>query len=140
MPVLMELRRVLIRENDDTHVVELKETVGGRVFPIMIGFNEASAIERRVMGHRPPRPQTHDLLGSVIQTLGAKVDRVVITQVKTDEMGHGTFYASLHVRQGERVHQIDSRPSDAIALAVGLDVPIFVEEDVLDLVSKSEPE
>ncbi len=140
MPVLMELRRVLIRENDDTHVVELKEVVGPRVFPIMIGFNEASAIERRVMGHKPPRPQTHDLLATMIQTLGAKIDRVIITQVKTDDMGHGTFYASLHVRQGESIHQIDSRPSDAIALAVGLEVPIFVEEEVLELVSKSEPE
>jgi bifunctional DNase/RNase len=136
----MELKRVLIREDDDTHVVELREKTGGRVFPIMIGFNEAAAIERRVMGHTPPRPQTHDLMGNVIAALAGQVERVVINQVKTDELGHGTFYAMLHIRQSGQLHQIDCRPSDAIALAVGLDVPIFVEEDVLELVSKSEPE
>lgn len=127
MAVRMELARVLIRETDDTHVVELREVDGSRVFPIVIGFNEAAAIERRLMGQHPPRPQTHELLASVIEHLGGKIERVVISDLKDH-----TFYARLMVRQGDQVRDIDSRPSDAIALGVASDVPIYVEEHVLD--------
>ena len=64
--VEMELARILIRENDDAHIVELREKDGERIFPIVIGIHEAFAIERRLMNHAPPRPQTHELLANVI--------------------------------------------------------------------------
>lgn len=133
MAVQMELSRILIRETDDTHVVELREVNGERVFPIVIGLHEAAAIERRLMGQQPPRPQTHELLASVIEEMGGKVERVVINDLRDH-----TFYARLYVRQGNQLLDIDSRPSDAIALGVATEVPIYVEEHVLDEVCGSE--
>ena len=127
MAVHMTLTRILIRETDDTHVVELREVDGDRVFPIVIGFHEAAAIERRLMEQQPLRPQTHELLSSMISSLGGVVEQVLINDLKDH-----TFYACLRVRQGEKLHEIDSRPSDAIALGVATEVPIYVEEHVLD--------
>ena len=127
MPVRMEIVRVLIRETDDTHVVELREVDGERVFPIVIGFHEAAAIERRLMGQVPPRPQAHELLASVIDQMGGRVESVLINDLKQH-----TFYARLRVRQGQRLCDIDARPSDAIAVGVTTDVPIYVEQHVLE--------
>ena len=131
MAIHMELTRVLIRETDDTHVVELREVDGDRIFPIVIGFHEAAAIERRLMGQQPPRPQTHELLASVIEQMGGRIERVVINDLKDH-----TFYARLLVRQDGKVLDIDSRPSDAIALGVATEVPIYVEDHVLDEVCR----
>ena len=133
MAICMELARVLMRETDDTHVVELREVDGDRIFPILIGVNEAAAIERRLMGHQPPRPQTHELLASVIGEMGGVVERVVI-----NDLQEHTFFARLIIRQDGALLDIDCRPSDAIALGVATDVPIFVEEHVLDEVGRSE--
>lgn len=141
MPIRMELARVLIRETNDSHVVELRESESEgqgegqnpRVFPIVIGLTEAAAIERRLMGQQPPRPQTHELLADVIEQLGAVVEKVLITDLKD-----GTFFASLVLKQQGREVVIDSRPSDAIALGVATDVPIFVEEHVLDEIYREE--
>lgn len=133
MAVQMELARVLIRETDDTHVVELREIDGERIFPIVIGLNEAAAIERRLMGQTPPRPQTHELLATVIEAMGGKIERVVINDLRDH-----TFYARLLIRQDQELLDIDSRPSDAIALGVATDVPIFVEPHVLEEVCRSE--
>ncbi len=131
--VKMELARVLIRETDDMHVVELREVDGERVFPIVIGLNEAAAIERRLMGQVPPRPQTHELLANILDELGWTLDRVVINKLESH-----TFFARLHIsREGKRV-DIDSRPSDAIALGVATDVEIYVAEAVLDEVCGGE--
>lgn len=148
MSVRMELARILIRETDDTHIVELREVDGTRIFPIVIGLNEAAAIERRLMQQKPPRPQTHELLANVIEQLGYTLDRVVINDLRHDSFGNGTFYARIHLRKGgapngdsshgDDVIDIDSRPSDAIALGVATDVPIYVEEHVLDEVCRSE--
>ncbi len=133
MPVHMELARILIRETDDTHVVELREVDGERIFPIVIGLHEAAAIERRLMGQEPPRPQTHELLAAVIEQMGGRIERVVINDLKDH-----TFFARLMIRQGDRVIDVDSRPSDAIALGVATDVPIYVEQSVLDEVGRAE--
>ena len=135
MVIRMELARVLIRETtgNDTHVVELREVGGERVFPIVIGLPEAVAIERRLMGQVPPRPQTHELLAQVIEALGAQIDRVVVNDLR-----QGTFYARLILKQGERMVDVDSRPSDALALGVATDVPIYVEDHVLEEVCKPE--
>lgn len=139
MAVEMELARILIRETDDPQVLELREKGGTRVFPIVIGIVEAAAIERRLMGDVPPRPQTHELLVNILSELNVKLEKVVICELRHDQFGNGTFYARLHLRdtEGEQV-DIDARPSDAIALAVGDDAPIFVEEQVLDEVCRPE--
>jgi uncharacterized protein len=133
MAVQMELARILIRETSDTHVVVLREAGGERDFPIVIGLHEAAAIERRLMGQAPPRPQTHELLANVIEAMGGKIEKVVINDLKNQ-----IFYARLHVRMGDHTVNIDSRPSDAIALGVATEVPIFVEEHVLDEVCRGE--
>ena len=133
MLVRMELARILIRETDDTHVVELREVEGERIFPIVIGLHEAAAIERRLMGQKPPRPQTHELLASVIEHLGCSIDRVIINDLRDH-----TFFARLILKRGSEEVDIDSRPSDAIALGVASDVPIYVAEHVLDEVCRPE--
>lgn len=135
MAVQMELVRILIREAQDSHIVELREADGERIFPIVIGLHEASAIERRVMGQTPPRPQTHDLLANIIEEMGGKIERVVITDLR-----ERVFYARLHISRNGETLDIDSRPSDAIALGIANNVPIFVEEHVLDEVCQPETE
>ena len=127
MPVHMEVARILIRETNDTHVVELREKDGDRVFPIMIGLNEAVAINRRILGEDPPRPQTHELLASVIDKLDATLEQVLINALRD-----GTFFARIVLRREGEILDIDSRPSDALALGVATEVPIFVEEHVLN--------
>ena len=133
MIVRVELTRILIRETDDTHIVELREVDGERTFPIVIGLTEAAAIERRLMGQQPPRPQTHELLANIIQQLGYELDRVVINDLREH-----TFYARLYLRKGDEEVDIDSRPSDAIALGAASEIPIFVEEHVRDEVFREE--
>ncbi len=131
MAVRMELSRILIREITDAQFIELCEVGGGRTFPIVVGKPEAYAIDRRLKGIAPPRPQTHELLADVIQNLGGTLEKIVI-----DDLADGTFFAKLYVQQSGEEHVIDSRPSDAIALGVAMQVPIYVEECVLDEVEK----
>ena len=135
MSVQMELSRILIREVTDAQFIELREIGGDRTFPIVVGKPEAYAIDRRLKGIEPERPQTHELLAALIETLGGELKRISI-----DDLVDGTFFAKLHVQQGEVEHEIDSRPSDAIALGVAMQVPIFVEEHVLDEVEKDRPD
>jgi bifunctional DNase/RNase len=110
-------------------IVLLREQDGQRHLPIFIGPPEATAIVYALQGMETPRPLTHDLFKSVLDDLGARLERVVIT-----ELHEGTFYAEIEIVQNGETHRISSRPSDAIALAVRYDeqVPIFVEEAVLD--------
>lgn len=133
MAVRMELSRILIRENVDAHVVELREVEGERVFPIVIGLNEAAAINRRLMGEVPPRPQTHELLASIINELGWRIDRILISDLRDH-----TFFARLILARNGETKDIDSRPSDAIALGIASNVPIYVEEHVLEEVCREE--
>ena len=130
MQIEMQLARIIISENDDQQIIVLKEIDGQRHFPIVIGITEAAAIDRRLKKRLAPRPPTHELLASVIEQLGGKVERVVINDLRDR-----TFFALLHIRQGDKVLQVDSRPSDAIALGIGHNVPIFVEEKVLEAVA-----
>jgi len=134
MQIRCQLIRIMISETEDGQVIVLKEAEGERVFPIVIGFFEAAAIDRRIKGHMLPRPMTHDLLASVIESMGGRLAKVVVTDLKDH-----TFYANLVVeRNGDEI-RIDSRPSDAIALAVANDTPIFVEDHVLDQVAGPGP-
>ena len=127
MPVQMELSRIFIREMTDMQIIELTEVGGDRTFPIVIGLPEAFAIERRLKGIEIPRPQTHDLLASVIRHMGGFLKEIII-----NDLSEGTFFAKLIVEQDGQQLEIDSRPSDAIALGVAEDVPIFVAEHVLE--------
>ncbi len=108
-------------------VVILKEKLARRYLPIWIGPAEADAIAVKLQGVTVPRPLTHDLLSSVIDSLGATIDSIIVSDLKSD-----TFYAKIILNiDGEQV-EIDSRPSDALALAVRVDAPIYADEAVLD--------
>ena len=130
MEIRCELVRIMITETGDHQVIVLKEVGGERSFPIVIGFFEAAAIDRRIKGHVLPRPMTHDLLGSVIEAMGGRLAKIVVTDLKEH-----TFFANLVIeRNGDRVI-VDARPSDAIALAVAGNTPIYVEDRILDEVA-----
>jgi bifunctional DNase/RNase len=128
MPVAMELSRIIISEINNEQVIYLKEIDGPRTFPILIGIFEATSIDRRVKHQEAPRPLTHDLLVNAVEQLGGQFQDVVISELKDH-----TYYAVLRVRQEGELIEIDSRPSDAIAVAVTCDpqLPIYVSEDVL---------
>jgi bifunctional DNase/RNase len=129
MSIQMELHRIIISEMQDRQIIYLKEVDGEREFPIQIGNGEAYAIDRRLKGHPTPRPLTHDLLASVIEHMGGQIDRIEI-----DNLQDATFYAKIHIRHDGETVEVDSRPSDAIALGVASNVPIYVAEHVLDQV------
>ena len=108
-------------------LVLLKDPDELNFLPIWIGIFEAAAIAMELQGIRPPRPMTHDLLKTLLEQYGSKVDRVVITDVR-----EGTFYAVIELKgKDNATASIDSRPSDAIALAVRVGAPIFVAEQVM---------
>ncbi|MBC7255490.1 MAG: bifunctional nuclease family protein [Chloroflexi bacterium] len=108
-------------------IVLLKEVLGERYLPVWIGQNESEAIAMRLQGAVVPRPLTHDLLASVIAELGGDVQYVLI-----NDLQNSIFYARLAIQHDGTLQMIDSRPSDAIALAVRVDAPIYVAEEVLD--------
>jgi bifunctional DNase/RNase len=126
MLVRMDLARIIIVESAESQVIILKERDGDRHFPILIGISEALAIDRRLKGLTTPRPLTHDLMASIIEKLEAKLERIVINDLRDH-----TFYAQLIVRQNGQLLEIDSRPSDAIALGAAAGTPIFVADHVL---------
>jgi bifunctional DNase/RNase len=127
MAVEMELSRIIISEMNDQQMIMLKEVEGDRSFHIIIGTSEADAINRRVQGRMPPRPMTHELLADIIEKLGGSVERIEITDLQS-----GIYFARIHIRHQGRLIEIDSRPSDAIALGAATTVPIFVAEHVLN--------
>ena len=127
----MELRRIIISENNDQQIIYLREVEGERTFPIVIGFFEATSIDRRVRGLPAPRPLTHDLLANSIELLGGELQDIYISELRDH-----TYYAKLRIRHEGEIVEVDSRPSDAIAVAVTVDVPIFVAEDILDEVGQ----
>ncbi len=105
----------------------LKETEGERRLPIIIGQFEAQAIALELEGIKPPRPLTHDLVKNVLDTLGNSLSDVIISELRD-----GTFYARLNVEGNSTAHEIDARPSDAIAIAIRFGVPIYVAESVME--------
>jgi uncharacterized protein len=109
------------------HVVILKELGRDRYLPIWIGPWEANAIAMRLQGVEPERPLTHDLMASLMQDLGARVREVDIVGLEAE-----TFFARIVLEAGGRVHEVDARPSDALALAVRTGAPVYAAEDVLD--------
>jgi len=129
MQVQMKLSRIIISEINEQQVIYLREVDGDRQFPILIGIFEATMIDRRVKNYESPRPLTHDLLVSAVESMGAELDSVVITELREH-----TYFANLRVRHEGEILEIDSRPSDAIAVAVTCDppLPIYVSEEVLE--------
>ena len=129
MPVEMQLARIIISEINENQVVFLKEVDGERQFPILIGIFEATSIDRRVKEVTRPRPLTHDLVVSIVDSLGGELDSVVISALKDH-----TYFANLRIKRDGEIIEIDARPSVAIAVAVTCypHLPIYVEEEVLN--------
>ncbi len=126
--IRVELAAIVINERSDEQVIALREVEGERQFPIVIGMFEAFAIDRIVKGRTSERPLTHDLLATMVGALGGRVVRVAI-----DDLRDETYYAKVVVRRdGEDEVLVDSRPSDAITLALKAQVPIYVAERVMN--------
>lgn len=126
MEIEMRIRGLMLDPTTNMPIIVLKDVNSDAVLPIWVGVFEANAIALEIEKVSPPRPMTHDLLKNAITGLGATVERVVVTALRND-----TFYAAVWAsREGQPV-MIDARPSDAIALAMRTDAPIFVEESVL---------
>lgn len=125
--IQMKVFGLALDEDSQVPVLILKDEDESRTLPIWIGAMEAMAISLTLNKVDLPRPMTHDLLLSSLKTLGAEVVRVDVVALKD-----GTYYAEIEVKTGEAVKRIDSRPSDAIALALRAEAPIFVDDQVLD--------
>jgi bifunctional DNase/RNase len=131
MEMEAELSRIIINEMSDQQVIVLKERHGQRSFPIVIGIVEIFAIDRRLKGIKPARPMTHDLLANIIENLGAKIEKIVISDLR-----HHVFYAKIYLSLDGRTIEIDSRPSDAIALCAASNAPIYVADHVFEQASQ----
>jgi bifunctional DNase/RNase len=129
MLIRLELTRIVITEMNSQQALVLREVNGDREFPIVIGIVEATIIDRRVKRVASPRPLTHDLLCNAIELLGGKIQDIFIHRFEDQ-----TYFAALRVIHGNELIEIDSRPSDAIAIAVSFDpfLPILIQEDVLE--------
>jgi bifunctional DNase/RNase len=126
MEVEMKIRGLMMDPVTNMPIVILKENESDSVLPIWVGVYEANAIALEIEKVSTPRPMTHDLLRNLLVGLEATVRKIVVTELKDD-----TFYAVIWLDRGGEIISIDSRPSDAIALALRMDCPIFVEEEVL---------
>ena len=126
MEVEMTIRGLMLDPVTNTPIVILKDVGGDSVLPIWVGVPEANAIQLEMEKVSTPRPMTHDLIKNVLTGLETQVHKVVVTELRED-----TFYAVIWLERAGEVVSIDSRPSDALALALRVDCPIFVEEIVL---------
>jgi len=126
MEVEMKIRGLMMDPVTNMPIVILKDLDGKSVLPIWVGVYEANAIALEIEKVTTPRPMTHDLIKNLLLGLGGGVRKVVVSELKED-----TFYALIWVEQHGEMIAIDSRPSDALALALRLDCPIFVDDDVL---------
>ena len=126
MEVEMKIRGLMTDPATNIPVVILKEADSETVLPIWVGVYEANAIALEIEKVSTPRPMTHDLLKNLLIGLDATVRKVVVTELRDD-----TFYAVIWLDRGGEIISIDSRPSDALALALRMDCPIYVEEEVL---------
>jgi bifunctional DNase/RNase len=126
MEVEMKIRGLMVDPSTNMPIILLKDAQSEALLPIWVGLYEAQAIALEVEKTQTPRPLTHDLLKNLIDGLNAKVQRIVVTELKDD-----TFYAVIWMEQGGEIVALDARPSDALALALRTDCPIYVDEDVL---------
>jgi hypothetical protein len=126
MEVEMKIRGLMMDPVTNMPIVVLKDPAGDAVLPIWVGIYEANAIALEIEKVATPRPMTHDLIKNLLTGLDTKVHKVVVTELRDD-----TFFAVIWMEREGHVIRIDSRPSDALAIAMRLDCPIFVEDDVL---------
>jgi len=126
MEVEMTIRGLLVDPVTQSPIVILKDVAGDTVLPIWVGVYEANAIALEMEKVSTPRPMTHDLIKNVLTGLETQVHKVVVTELRED-----TFYAVIWLERGGEIISIDSRPSDALALALRVDCPIFVDDLVL---------
>src|SRR5580698_249319 len=132
MELEVKIRGLMMDPATQSPVVVLQETHGSGVLPIWVGVPEAQAIAREIEKIEAPRPQTHDLLKNVLIGLDVHVQKVVVSDLKED-----TFYALIWMERDGQVMSMDSRPSDALALALRVDCPIFVDDEVMKRSSKA---
>jgi uncharacterized protein len=126
MEVEMKIRGLMMDPDTNLPIVILKDVGSETLLPIWVGVYEANAIALEIEKVATPRPMTHDLIRNVLSGLDAFVHRVVVTELRED-----TFYAVIWVERNGQIISIDSRPSDALALALRADCPIYVDEEVL---------
>ena len=131
----MTIKGLMIDPVSNMPIIVLKNQEGDSVLPIWVGIFEANAIALKVEQIDTPRPMTHDLLESMIGTFGAAVEKIVVNDLRDN-----TYFALIHLRVADQEHLVDSRPSDALALALRVGAPIFVEESVLDQAKSVEGE
>ena len=133
MPIEMKLKGLMIDPINRSPIIILKDPTGEAVLPIWVGLFEANAIALQMEKVSTPRPMTHDLLKNMLVHLNARIQKVVITDLKEN-----TFYAMIHLTSRDSTVMVDARPSDAIALALRADAPIFVEEEVISRAKNSD--
>jgi bifunctional DNase/RNase len=127
MQIEMTIKGLMVDPITNTPIIILRDKDGHRVLPIWVGVFEANAIALQIENVTTPRPMTHDLLKNVIQDLHGRIEKIVVSDLKEN-----TFYALIYLRVNGDTIAVDSRPSDAIALALRARAPIFVEETVID--------
>jgi len=127
MEIEMKIRTIMMDPDANTPVVVLKDVNGDAMLPIWIGAFEANAIAVEIEKSAPPRPTTHDLIKNIIRELGVTVRRIIIT-----DLVDNTFFAVIEMSRDGEIMMIDSRPSDAIALALRVDCPIYVDQQVIN--------
>lgn len=128
MDIEMKIRGLMVDPSTNMPIVVLKDVKGETLLPIWVGLYEANAIALEIEKIAPPRPMTHDLLRNLIHSLNGSVQKIVVTELKDD-----TFFAVVWMEQEGEMVAIDARPSDALALALRADCPIFVSDQVLQL-------
>ncbi|VAX29223.1 hypothetical protein MNBD_NITROSPIRAE03-2064 [hydrothermal vent metagenome] len=127
MLIQMKVEGLLFDPRSGMYILLLKEIDGAQTLPIWIGKPEADSIALALGRVITPRPLTHDLLKNILTTLDVGVSRIVVTDIIDN-----TYYASIYMLKGSKEIPVDSRPSDAVAIALRLHVPIFVEDDILE--------
>ena len=127
MMIEMKVKGLTLDPHTNVPIVVLRETEGDRALPIWVGIFEAHAIAREIENFETPRPMTHDLIKNLINDIKGRVDKILINDLKDN-----TFFAEIHLSMNGSEFVVDSRPSDAIAVALRMGSPIFVEEKVLE--------
>ncbi len=131
MEVEVKIKGLMIDPISNLPIIILKDKESDSVLPIWVGIFEANAIALQIEKIGTPRPMTHDLIKNLLETLSARVDKIVITELKDS-----TFFALIHLNVQGNIIEVDSRPSDAIAIALRAEAPIYVDEDVISKAKK----
>ncbi len=134
MEVEMKIRGLLMDPQTNNPIVVLKDVNGTAILPIWVGIYEASAIASEIDKQASPRPMTHDLIRNLLFGLEAAVKKIVVSDLKDD-----TFYAVIWLERDGELISVDSRPSDALAIALRMDCPIFVDDTVLKTSKENTP-